>query len=175
MWKKVILIVIYLFICILIYQKYSINSTSITTTIKEKISTPITRELPIGYLNISKINLSEKLYNIDSKENTIEKHVTILPVSKSPEEKNTTIFIAAHSGTGRIAYFKNLDKLSKTDRIKLTYKNKEYTYEIKNIWETKKIGTISIPKANTNQLVLTTCSPNKEGYQLIIDSHIIHN
>ena len=32
----------------------------------------------IGYLKINKINLKEKLYNINSKENNIEKNITIL-------------------------------------------------------------------------------------------------
>ena len=80
------------------------------------------------------------------------------------------MFIAAHSGTGRLAYFKNLDKLQINDVIKLEYKNINYTYQIKDIWEIKKNGTINVEKENNTQLVLTTCSPNKEGYQLIINS-----
>lgn len=176
MWKKLVLITIYLIICIFIYSQYSpIDSTKITTNLEEKISTPIARELPIGYLEITKINLKETLYKKASPNNNIEYHVTILPPSRSPEEKNTTIFLAAHSGTGKIAYFKDLDKLPKNDTIKLIYNKKTYTYIIKNIWETKKTGTISVPKYSTNQLILTTCSPKKDGYQLIIDSHIKKN
>ena len=79
------------------------------------------------------------------------------------------IIIAAHSGTGHLAYFQNLNKLNINDKISLTYNNKEYNYTIKDIWNEKKTGTIKIPKENTNQLVLTTCSPNKKNYQLIIN------
>lgn len=176
MWKKIVLIIIYLIICILIYCKYTpITSTNVITNLKDKISTPAIKEVPIGHLLINKINLNEDLYKISSPNNNIEKHVTILSPSKSPEEENTTMFIAAHSGTGKLAYFKDLDNLTENDQINLIYKNKTYTYIIKNIWETKKTGTISVPKTTTNQLILTTCSPKKDGYQLIIDAHIKKN
>ena len=174
MWKKTILIIniiiFYSIGCILIYQKYNHEIThNIITEFKEKISTPPTKEIPIGKLIIKKININENLYSIDSPKNNIEQHVTILSPSKEPAIKNSTIFIAAHSGTGKIAYFKNLDKLTKNDQITLIYKNITYTYIVKNIWEDKKIGSITVPKENTNQLILTTCSPAKENYQLIIN------
>lgn len=179
MWKKLILLFFYLLICLLIFKKFTQpESNLLKITLQEKITHPIinytikTAEQPIGYLKIDKINLYEALYPITSKNNNIEKHVTILQPSQEPTKKNTTIFLAAHSGTGKIAYFKNLDQLSINDFIKLTYNNKEYIYIIKSIWETKKTGTISIPKETTNQLVLTTCSPKHDGYQLIINAHI---
>ena len=56
------------------------------------------------------------------------------------------------------------------DTIILEYKDIKYTYIIKNIWETKKIGTISVPKENINQLILTTCSMKDKDNQLIINS-----
>lgn len=170
MWKKIIILLFYLIVCIIIYNKYNtISSQSIMTNLKDKISIPIKQEQPIGKLIINKINLKEDLYPISSKENNIEKHVTILSPSKEPSEKNTTIFIAAHSGTGQIAYFKDLNKLSINDQVTLIYNDITYTYKVKNIWEDKKIGTITVPKENTNQLILTTCSPTKENYQLIIN------
>jgi hypothetical protein len=64
----------------------------------------------------------------------------------------------------------DLMKLKKTDIIKLTYKDKHYIYEIKDIWEIEKTGSINIEKENNTQLILTTCSPTKENYQLIINS-----
>lgn len=174
MWKKIILIIniiiFYSIGCILIHQKYNPEIThNIITEFKEKISTPPTKEIPIGKLIIKKININENLYSIDSPQNNIEQHVTILSPSKEPTTKNSTIFIAAHSGAGKIAYFKNLDKLTQNDQITLIYKNITYTYIVKNIWEDKKTGSITVPKENTNQLILTTCSPTKENYQLIIN------
>ena len=40
----------------------------------------------------------------------------------------------------------------------------------KDIWEIEKTGSINIEKENNTQLILTTCSPTKENYQLIINS-----
>lgn len=123
----------------------------------------------IGELKIKKINLQEPLFSMDSQENTIEKHITILKDSIFPQHKNSIMFIAAHSGTGKIAYFEELDQLNPNDTIILTLENKKYFYQVKNIWEEKKNGYINVNKENKNQLILTTCSPNHPGYQLVIN------
>ena len=117
-----------------------------------------------GEIIIDKINLNEELFPINSDENTIERHVSILK-----DSTKELIIIAAHSGTGPLAYFQNLDKLEINDEIILVIKNKQSIYKVKDIWEEKKNGHININKEKTNQLILTTCSPNKEGYQLVIN------
>ncbi len=180
MWKKIIITLIFLLIyslvCIVIYSKYK-NTTipqKIITVLSEKISTPHIslkepEEHPIGSIIIKKINLAEELYEINSPKNNIEEHVTILKYSEEPNTENSTFFLAAHSGTGKIAYFEELDQLSINDLVILEYKNKTYTYKVKNIWTEQKTGTITIPNENTNQLILTTCHPTKDNYQLIIN------
>ncbi len=90
-----------------------------------------------------------------------------------PDEENSIIFLAAHSGTGTIAFFKNLDKLIKGDKIELKYKNKIYQYQIDKIWEENKTGYIHINKTEKKQLILTTCSPKNNNKQLIINSNLI--
>ena len=127
------------------------------------------KEQQIGNLIIKKIDLNEPLFKITSKENTIEKHVTILKESIFPSSKDSIIFIAAHSGTGKIAYFEKLDELKKDDRIILKLNNENYTYFVKDIWEEKKNGYINVNKEAVNQLILTTCSPKRKNYQLIIN------
>ena len=117
----------------------------------------------IGKLIINKISLKEKIYDINNSKNNIEEHVTIL------EEIDTTLVLAAHSGTGKIAYFERLDELNINDEIILYYKNKKYKYKITEIWEEKKNGYIHINKSEKRQLVLTTCSPKKANYQLIVN------
>lgn len=124
----------------------------------------------IGNIIIDKINLDMPLYNINSKNNNIEKNVTILKESILPPSKESIIFLAAHSGTSKISYFDNLDKLNINDTIILTINNKKYTYQIKNIYKQKKNGYININKDKENQLILTTCDPNNDKYQLIINS-----
>lgn len=123
----------------------------------------------IGNLIINKIKINEPLFKITSKDNTIEKHVTILKESVFPTSKNSIIFLAAHSGTGKIAYFEKLDKLKINDEIILNINNETYTYLVKDIYEEKKNGYINVTKEPINQLILTTCSPKKKDYQLIVN------
>ena len=117
-----------------------------------------------GTIIINKINLKEELFPIGSEENTIERHV-----SRLKESKEDLMIIAAHSGIGPIAYFQELDKLELNDEIILIIENKKTIYKVKEIWEEKKNGYINFNKEKTKQLILTTCSPNKEGYQLVIN------
>lgn len=126
-------------------------------------------EKPIGTLIIKKINLKEDLYKIDSSKNNIEEHVTILKESISPNQDNSTFLLAAHSGNGKTAYFEDLDELQTNDKIELIYENKKYDYYVKDTFEEKKDGYININKEASKQLVLTTCSPNRDGYQLIVN------
>ena len=182
----ILILISYLIICYKIYINYTYQEKSIPKQIitnnknitkKETPYQPIyqaqntaMKENHIGKLIIEKINLNNLLYPINSSKNNIEQNVTILKNSEEPSNNNSIMFIAAHSGTGKIAYFKNLDKLQINDIIKLEYKNIKYTYQIKDIWEVKKTGTINVEKENNIQLILTTCSPNKRNYQLIINS-----
>lgn len=123
----------------------------------------------IGNIIINKINLNKPLYNKNSNKNNIEENVTILKESIMPDEENSIVFIAAHSGTGPIAFFKDLDKLIENDNVILEYNNIKYEYIVKNSWEVKKNGYINVNKERKNQLILTTCSPNNKDNQLIIN------
>lgn len=124
----------------------------------------------IGSLKIKKLNINQPLYKLDSEKNNIEKNVTILKDSIMPDQKESIVFLAAHSGTGKIAYFEELNQLTVGDIINLEYKNKKYEYQINKIWEENKNGYIHINKEDSNQLVLTTCSPTKINKQLVINS-----
>ena len=123
------------------------------------------KDSPIGKITIKKIELEEYFYPINSSENTIEKHVSILKESNFPN----ILILAAHSGTGKIAYFEKLDYLKINDEISINYQGKSYYYIVKEIWEEKKNGYININKELENQLILTTCSPKKKNYQLVIN------
>lgn len=123
----------------------------------------------IGYIKINSLNIDEKLYKINSPENTVDKHVTILKESIFPDNDNSIVFIAAHSGTGDIAYFKNLDLIKENDTIILNLNNKNYEYYVKEMWEEPKNGYININKEEKKQLILTTCSPKNYRKQLIVN------
>jgi len=126
----------------------------------------------IGKLIIDKININSKLYDIDSEYNNVDKNITILKGSIEPSNPESIMFIAAHSGNWLFAYFRNLNKLNKEDKITLIYKNKTYYYQVLESYEIEKDGTLEITKLPQKQLVLTTCSPNNKSKQLIINCTI---
>ena len=162
-------ILILLLILILIYQpKKIINKVKIEKKEIIGINNKI-QEKPIGRLEIKKINLIKPIYKETSRKNNVEENITILNGSISPEESNSIFFLAAHSGSGPIAFFNNLDQLTEGDQVILIYKNNHYQYIVKNKWNQRKDGTIHVPKEKENQLILTTCSKDKKGYQFIIN------
>lgn len=175
MIKKIFFIVLILTLyCIVCREIYEKNIKIIKKQTNPTITAKETYEKDqIGYLKIDKINLYQPLYNKESKKNNIEQHVTILKESKMPEEENSILFLAAHSGTGKIAYFENLDKLEIGDEIQITYHNKTYHYKISTIWEENKTGYIHINQTDKKQLILTTCSPKKANKQLVVSSNLI--
>ena len=67
----------------------------------------------LGVLEIPVINLKNGFFDKESSLNTISKNIEILEESDMPDDENGNVILAAHSGTGRYAFFKNLcDKLS---------------------------------------------------------------
>jgi LPXTG-site transpeptidase (sortase) family protein len=141
------------------------ESTTINTSflLKKGIPNYITIEKNIGVLEIPKISLKQKLYPIDSSKNNIEENVTILK-----DNYPNILVLAAHSGTGDIAYFNDLNVLETYDYIYLNYYNDNSIYEVKEIKRVPKNGSIRIPKSNENTLVLTTCDPENRYLQIII-------
>lgn len=165
----VLIIIFYLLICNIIYntnKNISINKILVNKIIYTE------KDKPIGKIIIHKIKLKNDLYNITSKHNNVEENVTILKESVFPTYKDSIMFIAAHSGTGELAYFKDLDKLSINDEIILIINKNTYKYIITEIWEDKKDGYIYVDKDYSKQLVLTTCSPTKANKQLLINSKL---
>lgn len=153
-------------ICYKIYNYTKYNTKKIESI--EKVNNIDSEQ--IGSIKIKKLNLNQPLYKIDSEKNNIEENVTILRDSIMPDQKNSIVFLAAHSGTGKIAYFEELNQLTIGDIINLEYKNQKYEYKVNKIWEENKNGYIHINKENRNQLILTTCSPTKTNKQLVINS-----
>lgn len=152
------------------------NNTTEETLIKSNNSNKIEynyikkESQVIGKLNIPKLNINNDLYEIESPYNNVNKNITILKGTVFPQDnKNSLIILAAHSGYGNTAYFKDLNKLDKMDEINITIKNKNQTYIVKDIWEEEKKGTINFKRENKAQLILTTCSPTNEKKQLIIN------
>ncbi len=180
--KILLLIIIYSIICISIYetndyQEISIPENKVLTEDLSLEEKPLITETPIieqntsiGSLIIEKINLNKPLYSTNDKKNNIEENVTILPGSISPDQNDSIIFLAAHSGPAPNSFFNDLDQLQKDDKVILNINNVLYTYKVSSIWETDKDGSIEVVKESTNQLILTTCSKTNKNKQLIINT-----
>lgn len=174
MYKKILTIILIVALFILTPEQINepkkiikkiapkINNININEQVSQK-------EQPIGKVQIPKINLNKSLYKIESKLNNIEENVTILE-----SDLPSIIILAAHSGTGHNAFFKDLNKLNINDTINLTYTSNNYTYKVINIFEQEKSGYITINEKEYDQLFLTTCSYNKNK-QLIIECKKINS
>ena len=144
----------------------NIITDTISTYNNLKVTIPfkLVTEKPIGNITIDKINLNKPLYKINSPQNNVEKNITILKESNYPE----LLVLAAHSGTNFNSYFKNLDNLKINDEVNIDYYDSHNTYIVDNIDIQKKNGYININKKDNNYLILTTCYPKDDKYQLIV-------
>ncbi len=160
--------------CISSYAVYT-SSNIDYSKINKKEETKIEKaENYIMKIEIPSINLSGKIYSKDSKENNIDKNIVIMDDSSFPDEDGGIVIIGAHSGIGKIAYFKNLDKIKIKDNIDLIYNNKKYTYTVNKIYLDSKDGSIVINNyTNSNKLYLYTCNPNDKNNYLVVVSERI--
>lgn len=122
----------------------------------------------IAFLEIDKINLRQGLLPIDNYYNKVDYHVQILKNSDFPDVLNGNFILAGHSGSGSIAYFKNLYKMELGDTAKVFYDGKKYTYKIVNIYKEDKDGSIGIYRnKEKTTLTLITCSKNDKLHQTV--------
>ncbi len=173
-----LIIILYLVACMWIYQDADYSSNNTNTIEKDVVSfngkgniisnLSADNKKVIATLEIPKINLKEDIYKISNQQKDVDKNVVILENSTFPVENESFIFIAAHSGSGRYAYFNNIDQLSTGDIVKFYYKNKLYTYTVEKKFEIDKDGTLEVTKHSKHSLVLTTCSKNDDNKQLVI-------
>lgn len=170
MWKNLINIFLIIFVysicCIFIYNANQDHSTVITK--KNKLKSAHATSDVLATIKIDKIGIDHPIYPLTNPKNNVDQNISILKGSILPDQDNSIMFIAAHSGVGKIAYFNNLDKLNKGDKVSFFYKNKEYKYIVSSMYEEKKDGYIHVSKGKDKQLVLTTCSKNK-GKQLVVN------
>ena len=140
---------------------------------EEKEEPPIIHYNYIGVLEIPSINLRKGFTSINDKDNDLNKNIQVLKESDMPDVVGGNLIIAGHSGTGRIAFFKDLKKLSLKDSIYIYYQNKKYIYEIVDIYEIEKNGTMVLKKnKNKTMLTLITCSMSDNKKQIVITSYL---
>lgn len=155
-----------------------INDESIIEEpVKEKEKNIIEKdnlEKELMTIEIPKIKLKGKIYNYNSNLNNIDKNIIIMKESDLPNIDGGILIIGAHSGYGKYAYFKDLNKLEKNDEIIINYLNNNYVYKVVDYHLDKKDGSISINNVNKkNKLFLYTCNPNDKNNYLVYDCEII--
>lgn len=115
-------------------------------------------EKPLLQLEIPKLNLKKDVYNKDSKLNNISKNVTILEESTLPDEEYFHLFLAAHSGTSKISYFRTLINLKGNDVAKIYWQDKIYIFKVLEILKLPKQKFIEVEKNKQEKLLtLITC------------------
>ena len=122
----------------------------------------------LGFLEIDKISLRQGFLSKDSRYNNVNYHIQVLTPSDYPDVIGGNFIIAGHSGSGSIAYFRNLYKLVLGDTAKVYYNGKLYHYKIVNIYKEAKDGAVNIYRdQEKNTLTLITCTKNDKKTQTI--------
>lgn len=148
-------------------KKKNYNSTKTNDYIRDSIYDDY-----IAVLKIPKISLEKGLFAKTSLYNDVEHNIMIHEKSDNPTIKNGNVILIAHSGTAEIAYFRRLNELKIGDSSEVYYHGKKYTYEVKNIYEVKKTGTVSIDRNyDKNTLTMITCKHDTD-MQIVIISEL---
>lgn len=136
---------------------------------EEKKEISVSNEEYIAVIKIPKIGLEKGLFKKGSYNNNVNKNIQILDDSSYPDEENGNFILAGHSGSGRVAYFKNLHKLERDDQVSVFYNDAEYKYKVVNMYDIEKTGTANIIRnANKSTLTLVTCRHNTNKQIIII-------
>lgn len=117
----------------------------------------------IAVLEIPKINLKKGLFSIGSDKNDVNRNIEIMSESDMPDVINGNFILAGHSGTSKISYFRNLNKLEKDDVAYIYYNGGRFLYKLVNSYEIQKTGEASISRnGKKTTLTLITCKHNTD-------------
>ncbi|HAT4363417.1 TPA: class D sortase [Clostridium perfringens] len=119
----------------------------------------------IAILNIPKINLEIGIIEGVRYED-IKYVVGHFPGSPMPGKKGN-FSIAGH----RISYFgqafKDIDKLEKGDKVKVTYNGKEYTYEVTDMYEVTPDETEALNPTKDATITIVTCTTDAKNRVIV--------
>lgn len=123
-------------------------------------------------LEIPKINLKNGLVETTKNFDSINYAISIDKNSNYPNE-NGNFILYAHSGSSRIAFFKNLNKVDISDNVIVYYEGIKYTYKITNKYEIEKNGKLKVFKYEGKKLItLLTCISNTNKQVVLIGEQI---
>lgn len=122
----------------------------------------------LGVLEIPRINLKRGFYGTDSKYNNIRYNVTLVGGSTMPDKENGNLILMSHSGNASISYFAYLFLLNVGDVAYVTYQGNVYKYQIVNIYNVPKVGTVKINRnKEKTTMTLITCTHGSDTEQTI--------
>lgn len=129
----------------------------------------------IGILEINKINLKRGFLNLESPYNNVNKNITLIEHSTMPDVDKGNLILAAHSGNCWVCYFDKLYTLSTGDKASVTYNGYKYTYELKNVYNVPKTGSVEV-KRDINKTVLTliTCTHGSDTEQTVFIFELVN-
>ena len=127
-----------------------------------------------GIIEIPKIKLKRGFYNFGHRYNDIEHNVTVIGGSTMPDVVNGNLILAAHSEDAYISYFAYLYKLVIGDYVYITYNGITYKYQIVNIYNVLKTGSVTINRNEARTtLTLITCTKNSDTEQTVYIAELI--
>ena len=155
-------------------EQENIDVESEEETPTEEKETPTETKIDyVAVLKIPKINFEKGLCDKGTWCNNVNRNVQILDEASYPNIENGNFILAGHSGSGRTAYFRNVDKLKIDDEIDVINKVYEYKYKIVNIYDIYKTGNANIIRnKGKTTLNLITCRHNTNK-QIIVISELI--
>lgn len=134
----------------------------------------INYEQYLGVLTIPKIGLKRGFFGLDSRYNTINYNVTLIPGSNMPDVDHGNLMLMAHSGTAYISFFNTLYKLGIGDDAYVRYQGVDYHYKIANIYNVEKTGKVEIIRDYTKTtLTMITCTKDDDFHQTVYIAELI--
>ena len=155
-------------------EQKEIDTNVIEDTTEEKEETKTESKVEyVAVIKIPKIGVEKGLCKKGTSCNNVNRNIQILNEATYPDVANGNFILAGHSGNGRTAYFKNVDKLKTDDEIYIIYGGFQYKYKIVNIYDIEKTGTANIIRnKEKTTLTLVTCRHNTNK-QIIVISELV--
>ena len=152
--------------------KYYLNKVT-DKIIDNNIDEDITEEKDlinyIAVVEIPKIKLVRGLVDKNDSLNNVDYNIQILKESTMPNVDYSNLYLAAHSGSSSVSYFKYLDRLIYNDEVYIYYQNIKYIYKVVKLYEIDKNGYAEIQRrGSTKHLILVTCIDGTEKQLVII-------
>lgn len=119
-------------------------------------------------VEVARVGIKKGIYPLSSPYNNIKYNVQLMETSTMPDCKNGNVILAAHNGNSSVSYFDNLKNSKLGDVVNLYYRGIKYTYNLVDIYDVSKKGTVEIKRDHTKSCVtLITCKSKDKTKQVV--------